>query len=87
MKAFLFTAAFVLSSSAPAWDGYDWDRGSYVEIGRGNLVRPGREIEVYNWGSGGYKNYEVDSIRNSGTRVEVEVYDWDTGEYRVFDMD
>ena len=70
-----------------AWDGYDYDRGSYVEIEKGNLVRPGREIEYYDYGSGEYKYGDVESINSYGSSVEVEIYDSDTGEYRTFEMD
>ena len=66
-----------------AWDGYDYENGTYIEIGRGNLVRSGNDIEVYDYGTGEYKDYEVQSVYNN----EVEVYDYDTGEYRTFDMD
>lgn len=70
-----------------AWDGYDYESGSYVEIGKGNLVRPGRDIEIYNYDTGEYTNVEVQSVRGMGTGAEVEVYDYDTGEYRTLDMD
>lgn len=66
-----------------AWDGYDDERGSYIEIEKGNLVRSGHDIEVYDYGTGQYKEYEVQSVNSH----EVEVYDYDTGEYRTFDMD
>ena len=45
-----------------AWDGYDWDSGSDVEIGKGNLVRPGESIEVFDYGTGAYHDVEVQSI-------------------------
>ena len=70
-----------------AWDGYDYESGSYVEIDKGNLVRPGKDIEVYDYGTSEYKDVEVQSIRDSGSGTEVEVYDYDTGEYRTLDMD
>ena len=66
-----------------AWDGYDYDTGSYVEIESGNLVREGNDIDVYNYDTGEYTNYEVQSVYGN----EVEVYDYDTGEYKTFDMD
>ncbi|MCD8024898.1 MAG: DUF5334 domain-containing protein [Candidatus Gastranaerophilales bacterium] len=66
-----------------AWDGYDWQNNSYIEIEGGNLVRKGKDIEVYDYSKGEYKTYEVESVN----RNEVEVYDWRSGEYRTFDMD
>lgn len=76
-------------SSFPAfsWDGYDYQNGSYVEIGKGNLVRYGKEIEIYDYSTGEYKDVEVESIRGNGFSTEVEVYDPETGENRTFDMD
>ena len=34
------------SANSLAWDGYDYNTGSYIEIGSGNLVRSGNEIEI-----------------------------------------
>ena len=45
-KLFAFLS-IIASTPTLAWDGYDWERGSFVEIGKGNLVRDGREIEYY----------------------------------------
>ena len=73
--------------TANAWDGYDFDKGSYIEIDQGNLVRPGQDIEIYDYETGDYKEVEVQSVTGSGSGAEVEVYDYDTGEYRTFDMD
>lgn len=78
---------YFIPFTATAWDGYDYDKGSYVEIGKGNLVRPGQDIEIYDYGTGEYKDVEVQSIHKSGSGTEVEVYDSDTGEYRTLEMD
>jgi len=87
MKTFLVLGILCCSVPCFAWDGYDYDKGSYVEIEKGNLVRPGEEIEIYDYGDGEYKNVEVESITGSGSGAEVEVYDHETGEYRTLDMD
>ena len=79
-----------LSIAAPAawaWDGYDYESGNYVEIEKGNLVRPGEEIEFYDYDSGEYRYGDIESITDSGYSVEVEVYDQESGEYRTFEMD
>jgi len=84
-----FVVFFVLSLhgfTSMAWDGYDYQSGTYVEIGKGNLVRPGRDIEIYEYGRG-YKDVTVESVQRYGGSVEVEVYDYSTGEYRVLEMD
>jgi len=87
MRSLCILFVVLFSSSAIAWDGYDYDKGSYVEIDKGNLVREGEDIEIYDYGTGEYKNVEVQSITGSGYGAEVEVYDYDTGEYRTLDMD
>jgi hypothetical protein len=85
MKNLILLSA-LLSTSAFAWDGYDYDSGNYVEIDKGNLVRQGKDIEYYDYGSGQYKEGEVQSIRNRGSNVEVEVQDRETGKLRTFEM-
>jgi hypothetical protein len=82
--------AFVLMLSplaASAWSGYDSEKGAYVEIDEGNLVRAGQDIEVYDGNTGEYTNVEVQSVIGSGSGAQVEVYDSSTGEYRTLDMD
>ncbi len=46
--------------SVTAWGGYDYTEGSYVEIDKGNLVRPGEEIEVYDYNAGEYRTFEME---------------------------
>lgn len=91
MRTRLLFAALALffspATNSLAWDGVDTESGNDVEIGSGNLVRPGRDIEVYDYGSGSYRDVEVQSIRRSGSSVEVEVYDNESGEYRTFEME
>ena len=48
IQVIIFTTIVTLSISF-AWDGYDYDSGSYVEIDKGNLVRSGEEIEYYDY--------------------------------------
>ena len=73
--------------AARAWDGFDYDAGSFVEIEPGNLVRPGESIEVYDYGDGAYHDFDVDSIRRHGGSVEIEGFDNDAGDDRTLDMD
>lgn len=74
----LIIPAFVL-----AWEGYDYKKGSYIEIERGNLVREGETIEIYDYSNGTYKDVDVESVDSD----EVEVYDSEKGEYRTFEME
>ena len=86
-KTIIYATAILYSFNSFSWDGYDYGRGSYIEIGSGNLVRPGREIEIYDYGSNQYKYVDVESINSYGNTVEVEVYDYNDGLYRTFEMD
>lgn len=83
----LCAAVFFSPSIAIAWDGYDYESGSYVEIEKGNLVREGEEIEYYDYETGDYRSAEVEEIQGSGDGAEVEVYDYESGEFRTFEME
>ena len=83
----IFLMSVAGMSVADDWNGYDWERGSYVDIQDGSLVRPGNDIEIYDWSSGEYRDVEVESINSYGGGTEVEVYDWESGEYQTLDMD
>ena len=49
MKIILSVILLIASYSVSAWDGYDYTKGNYVEIDKGNLVRQGNEIEYYDF--------------------------------------
>lgn len=87
MKILFFWVVLLIASPALAWDGYDYDKGAYIEIEKGNRVRKGEEIEYYDYNSGEYRTGDVESVERSGSSVDVEVFDHDSGEYRTFDMD
>lgn len=76
-----------IASSVLGWDGTSSETGDCVEIGEGNLVRAGEEIEVYDCESGSYRYVEVEDIDDDGYGVELEVYDQETGEYIYLEMD
>ena len=85
MKKVLLLICFI--GVAIAWEGYDYESGNYVEIGKGNLVRKGKMIEIYDYKDGKYKEVEVQSIKRHGNKVEVEVYDYNNNKYRTLNMD
>ncbi|RWP40162.1 MAG: hypothetical protein EOR04_19650 [Mesorhizobium sp.] len=88
IKCFALAIGLVLGASdAYAWDGTDTTTGESVEIGKGNLVRTGRDIEIFDGGAGEYRDVTVESIRRYGSTVEVEVYDNESGEYRTLEME
>jgi len=93
MKKFLvfvciiFLIIFFALKPSLAWEGYDYEKGDYIEIEKGNLVREGKDIEIYDYSDGEYRDVEVESIEDHGSSVEIEVYDYETGEYRTFEME
>lgn len=86
IKSHEFLSQESINLRALAWNGYDYETNSYVEIGPGNLVRPGLDIEIYDYDTGQYHEVNVESIQDTGYTVDVEVYDYETGEYRVLEM-
>ena len=80
--AFL-SVLLVIRQEALSWSGYDYAKGTFVEIESGNLVREGETIEVYDYDEGEYRDMEVEDIQGN----ELEVTDSYTGESRTFDMD
>ena len=87
MKQIIILLLLFFPQQALAWDGYDSETGDSVEIGKGNLVRPGQDIEIYDYGSGEYKDVTVEGIRDGLGTVEVEVYDYSKGEYKTYEME
>lgn len=77
----------VAASAAHGWDGIDSGTGGAVEISKGNLVRNGSTIEIFDHEAGEYRDVDVQSVRRIGGSVGVEVYDNDSGEYRTLEMD
>ena len=69
------------------WDGYDYDSGNFVEIEKDNLVRSGRDIEIYDYGTGEYHDVHINDIDRYGSTVELDVYDYNTGKDRTFEME
>ena len=81
-------ACMLVAAACFAWDGYDWEKGGFVEIEKNNLVRRGKDIEIFDYNDGKYKDVEVLNInRTYGGKVELEVYDYEDGKERTLEMD
>lgn len=81
-------ACILAATAGFAWDGFDWEKGGYVEIEKNNLVRSGKDIEIYDYSDGKYKDVEVLSINKKYSgKVELEVYDYEDGKERTLEMD
>ena len=69
-----------------AWDGIDTETNSEIEIGKGELVRRGHDITIYDYEKG-YRDVSIENITRFGSTVEIEVYDWQSGEYTTLEME
>ena len=82
-----FVLFFMAAISCLAWSGYDLETGECVEIEKGNLVRRGQDIEIYDCKNGKYKIVNVESISKGGDSVEIEVYDYEENKIRILEME
>lgn len=89
MKNLIFTLLFtaLFSNMCYAWDGYDYENGDFVEIDKGNNVKYGNDVEVYNYSDGKYYDVRVEDVNRLGNSVEVEVYNYDKDRYETYEMD
>jgi hypothetical protein len=80
-----FLLAF--APAAQAWSGQDSETGADVEIERGNLVRPGSTISVYDWNTGSYRDIDVDAVVPNGYGATIEGTDTETGDPVELEME
>ena len=89
MKAVATLSSLLVMLALPAfsWDDVNTVTGDSVEIGKGNLVRSGEEVELYDYGTGTYRYVTIEDIYGGGNTVEIEAYDNDSGEYLYLEME
>jgi hypothetical protein len=87
IKFLLSTLLILLANNSYAWEGYDYEKETDIEIEKGNLVRSGKDIEFYDYEAGEYRDAEVLGIHRDGSKVTIDVYDYDSGENREFEME
>ena len=79
----LFTIILFFSPIVFALDGYNLETGEFINIDKNQLIRPGEEIEMFNYSTGEYEYREVDYVDD----YAIETFDYETGEYETFYMD
>ncbi len=94
---FVFTLVFTLAFTAfstlifpkklLAWDGYDYETNSAIEIGSGNLVREGLVFEYFDSRSNEYRSAEVIELNSLGDESELIVIDLEDDKQRTFIME
>lgn len=84
---FIFFFIFQFPQKVFAWAGYEESTNIAIDIPPGNLVRIGREIDVFDFKTNKYHPCEVIFVDDifSGTRLEVR--DLETGQKRIFYME
>lgn len=68
-----------------AWDGYDNESDSYIEITDKDSVAQGNDVVIFDHSDGFYHEVYVISVNRNGA-VIIEVFDYDAGDYREFEM-
>jgi hypothetical protein len=66
---------FLFLYPALAWEGVDFETNEQVEIGKGNYVAFGQEIEFYDYDTNQYHDAEVYSIAEMQGVSYVEIFD------------
>lgn len=77
----------IAATPVTAWDGFEWQSGTSVNVDKGEKVREGQTITYFDYDKAEYHMADVESMRETASGVEIEVYDYDSGEYRTFDME
>ena len=71
MRTLLIALALCIAAPASAWDGTDTDTGGSVEIEKGNLVRTGRDIQIYDHEAGEYRDVQVENMTTTGSESRL----------------
>ena len=82
-----FSLTLIMPQNVFAWAGYEEFTNIAIDIPPGNLVREGREIDIFDFSTNKYHQAEVIFLDDifSGTRLEVK--DLETNEKRIFYME
>jgi hypothetical protein len=72
---------------ALAWDGVDFETNDPVEIGKGNYVSFGQEIEFYDFNTNKYHDAQVEDVNDIGEMTNVKIFDKTLNKQRVLIME
>jgi len=83
-NVFIFFSLVMYTTTIVAWDGYNSDTGSYIEVESYDHGGQGEgEVEYYDSSSGEYKSGYLDMYPGGSG----ELTDYETGETYQVDMD
>lgn len=69
-----------------AWEGYDYQNKTSIDIGEGNLVREGYVIQYYETKSDNFRSAKIVNIQSITRATEIELIDLDNNMTRFFVM-
>ena len=82
----IFIIFYLLSNSAFAWSGFDYENQTSIDIGSGNLVREGNIIDFYQQKTNELLSAKVLNISYFGNSTELTLQDINTNQKRVVMM-
>ena len=83
----IFLYFSLLTKSALAWSGFDYQNNTSIDIGSGNLVRENLEVTIFDWSDNTYHQVEILVMNESFNGTRLEVRDLETGKKRIFEME
>ncbi len=91
MKSATFFIIFLINlftnlSLVFAWEGYDYQNKTSIDISEGNLVREGYVIQFYDSKDDNFRTAKVNSIQSVAGGTEIIVFDLDSKKERQFIM-
>ncbi len=78
---------FAVPANCFAWGGYEETTNVQIDIPPGNLVRVGREINIYDFSDKKYHNVEVMFMDDIFVGTKLDVKDYETKKRRIFYME
>jgi len=84
---FLLAAFIFCPIHLYAWSGYNFDSDNYIEIPDKESVRPGKDIEIYDYSDESAHKVHIISVTQVDAKTIIEVFDYNTRDYRTFEMD
>ena len=69
-----------------AWEGYDYQNKTSIDIGEGNLVREGYVIQFYETKSNNFRTAKIVYMQSVVSGTEIELIDLDNNQTHFFIM-
>lgn len=89
LKILSLTAILIaaICQNSWGWKGYDYDEKTTIEIGAGNLVRPGMIIDFYDFKDDDIHNAKVIFMESAPAGCLTQVKDFNTEKERSLFME